>query len=186
VTEYTLGATLSYSYRAVDQAVKEQTDRIETLISGREGKENVYALRNEMEQNLMDYVGIFRNGPDLQQAVDNLREIYRRSLKIGLQSGGSGPSPELAQALRLPGMIRLALCISYGALMRTESRGSHAREDYPKRDDVNWLKRTLAYWPAGADLPQLKYEPVTITELPPGDRGYGESSTPVEGCGTNG
>ena len=186
VTEYTLGATLSYSYQQVDQAVKEQESRIKALIHGSSGKENVYALRNEMEQNLMDYVGIFRNGPDLQQAVDNLREVYHRSLNIGLSSGGAGPSPELAQALRLPGMIRLALCISYGALTRTESRGSHAREDYPKRDDANWLKRTLAYWPQGADLPELKYEPVTITELPPGDRGYGESSAQSEGGGKNG
>jgi len=186
VTEYTLGATLSYSYEQVDQAVKEQSNRIKALINGWNGKESVYELRNEMEKNLMDYVGIFRNGPDLQQAVDNLREIYHRSLNIGLKSGGEGPSPELAQALRLPGMIRLALCISYGALMRTESRGSHAREDYPKRDDANWLKRTLAYWPEGADLPELKYEPVTITELPPGDRGYGESSAQSEGGGQNG
>lgn len=186
VTEYTLGATLEYSYAKVDAAVKEQENRIKALVHGWNGKENVYELRNEMEKNLMDYVGIFRNGPDLQKAVDNLREVYHRSLKIGLRSNGEGPNPELAQALRLPGMIRLALCISYGALMRTESRGSHAREDYPKRDDVNWLKRTLAYWPEGADLPKLEYEPVTITELPPGDRGYGESSAQSEGGGKNG
>jgi fumarate reductase flavoprotein subunit len=185
VAEYTLGATLSYNYELVDKAVKEQENRIKALVNGWNGKENVYELRKLMEQNLMDYVGIFRNGKDLQKAVDNLRELYHRSLKIGLRSNGEGANPELAQALRLPGMIKLALCISYGALMRTESRGSHAREDYPKRDDVNWLKRTLAYWPEGADLPELKYEPVKITELPPGDRGYGESSAESQG-GKNG
>jgi fumarate reductase flavoprotein subunit len=185
VAEYTLGATLSYNYELVDKAVKEQENRIKAMVNGWNGKENVYELRKLMEQNLMDYVGIFRNGKDLQKAVDNLRELYHRSLKIGLRSNGEGANPELAQALRLPGMIKLALCISYGALMRTESRGSHAREDYPKRDDVNWLKRTLAYWPEGADLPELKYEPVKITELPPGDRGYGESSAESQG-GKNG
>lgn len=181
VAEYTKDATLSYNYKLVDDAVKEQENRIKALVHGWNGKENVYEVRNEMEKNLMDYVGIFRNGKDLQKAVDNLREVYHRSLKIGLKSNGEGPNPELAQALRMPGMVRLALCISYGALMRTESRGSHAREDYPKRDDVNWLKRTLAYWPDGADLPELKYEPVKITELPPGDRGYGESSAQSKG-----
>jgi fumarate reductase flavoprotein subunit len=72
-------------------------------------------------------------------------------------------------------MIRLAITIAYGALQRTESRGSHYREDYPSRDDENWLKRTLATWPCGADLPRLTYEPVRITELPPGERGYGET-----------
>ena len=77
-------------------------------------------------------------------------------------------------------MLRLALCISQGALNRTESRGSHYREDYPKRDDANWLKRTLAYWPPGRRACRnLKYEPVKITELPPGARGYGEM--PIEG-----
>ncbi|TYO93891.1 fumarate reductase flavoprotein subunit [Desulfallas thermosapovorans] len=181
VAEYTKDATISYNYKLVDDAVKEQENRIKALVHGWNGKENVYEVRNAMEKNLMDYVGIFRNGKDLQKAVDNLREVYHRSLKIGLRSNGEGPNPELAQALRMPGMVRLALCIAYGALMRTESRGSHAREDYPKRDDVNWLKRTLAYWPDGADLPELKYEPVKITELPPGDRGYGESSAQSKG-----
>jgi fumarate reductase flavoprotein subunit len=73
-------------------------------------------------------------------------------------------------------MLRLALCITFGARQRTESRGSHFREDYPFRDDVGWLKRTLAYWPEDGELPRLEYEDVTITELPPGDRGYGEAS----------
>ncbi|HBV99494.1 MAG: fumarate reductase [Peptococcaceae bacterium BICA1-7] len=177
MAEYTLGAAeLNYQYNNVQGFAKEQQERINNLIAGKQGKENVYALRKEMEQTLMDYVGIFRNGPDLQKAVDNLKEIYHRSLKIGLQSSGKGANPELSTCLRMPGMLRLALCISYGALTRTESRGSHAREDFPKRDDANWLKRTLAYWKEGSDLPDLQYEPVKITELPPGDRGYGESS----------
>ncbi|MFZ5649408.1 MAG: fumarate reductase flavoprotein subunit [Bacillota bacterium] len=176
VAEYTNGADLSYNYRLVQEFVTKQRERIQNLISGRDGRENVYDIRKEMEQALLNYVGIFRNGPDLQKAVSQLQELYKRSQKIGLKSGGKGANPELSAALRMPGMIRLALCISYGALMRTESRGSHAREDYPKRDDANWLKRTLAYWKEGAELPELKYEPVKITELPPGDRGYGESS----------
>ncbi|MFZ5643340.1 MAG: fumarate reductase flavoprotein subunit [Bacillota bacterium] len=176
VAEYTLGAELNYTYGLVQGFVKKQEERIKNLISGNQGKDNVYSVRKDMEQTLMDYVGIFRNGPDLQTAVDKLKELYHRSLKIGLSSSGKGANPELSAALRMPGMLRLALCISYGALTRTESRGSHAREDFPKRDDVNWLKRTLAYWKEGSDLPELRYEPVKITELPPGDRGYGESS----------
>lgn len=181
IAEYTLGASLDYNYSDVMGFVKKQEERINSLITGKQGKENAYAIRREMEQTLMDYVGIFRNGPDLQKAVDKLQELYKRSLKIGLRSDGKWANPELALALRVPGILKLALCISYGALTRTESRGSHAREDYPKRDDVNWLKRTLAYWPEGNELPDLKYEPVTITELPPGDRGYGESSASSAG-----
>ncbi len=181
VAEYTLGASLDYSYSLVQGFARKQQELIDNLVSGRLGSENVYAIRREMEQTLMDYVGIFRNGPDLQKAVSKLQELHGRAQKIGLRSGGKWANPELTAALRMPGMIRLALCISYGALTRTESRGSHAREDYPKRDDVNWLKRTLAYWKEGADLPELRYEPVKITELPPGDRGYGESSASSAG-----
>lgn len=176
VAEYTLGASLDYTSGLVRDHVKQQEERINALVTGKNGNEDVFKIRHEMEDTLMENVGIFRTGAGLQKAVDRLQELHARAQKIGLHSSAPGANPELTAALRLPGMIRLALCISYGALQRTESRGSHAREDFPKRDDANWLKRTLAYWPAGADLPQLKYEPVTITELPPGDRGYGESS----------
>ena len=95
---------------------------------------------------------------------------------MGLRGGTSPTSPEITAALRLPGMLRLAQTIAYGALQRTESRGSHFREDFPKRDDAQWLKRTVAFWDAGKAHPRLTYEPVTITELPPGDRGYGEAT----------
>ena len=177
IVEYVHGAVQEYSCTEVRQHVKCCEQRITDLTTGKLGHENPYELRDLMEQTLMDYVGIFRNGSDLTKAVHNLQELYQRSLKIGLRSDGFGANPELGFALRLPGMMRLALCIAYGALMRTESRGSHFREDYPKRDDKNWLTRTLAYWREGTDLPELKYEPVKITELPPGDRGYGEASS---------
>ncbi len=177
-TEYALGTTLNYNYQMIEDNFAKQKDRIKNLINGKNGKEDVYKLRVRMGEILWDKVGIFRNGKDLQEAVNELRELYKRSQNIKLKSGGLGASPELGQALRLPAMIRLAICIAYGAVTRTESRGAHYREDYPKRDDANWLKRTLAYWPdLNADLPELKYEDPVITELPPGERGYGESAT---------
>ena len=73
-------------------------------------------------------------------------------------------------------MLKLALCVAYGALQRTESRGAHFREDYPRRDDAQWLTRTLAYWRDPEQrVPTLEYEPVNVRqmELPPGWRGYG-------------
>jgi fumarate reductase flavoprotein subunit len=83
-------------------------------------------------------------------------------------------------------MLRLAITIATGAQQRTESRGSHYREDYPERDDANWLKRTLATWPQGVEGPALTYEPVRITEMPPGERGYGESRVAKERMVTHG
>jgi fumarate reductase flavoprotein subunit len=176
IVKYTLGATQDFNYKLVEDFVKKEEERIKNLISGKNGKEDVFEIRNAMQQTMMDHVHIFRTGPSLEQGVAKLQELYKRSLKIGLRSSGQGANPELAQALRMPGMVRTALCVAYGALTRTESRGSHFREDYPKRDDANWLNRTLAYWKEGADLPTLDYEPVACPYMPPGDRGYGEAS----------
>jgi fumarate reductase flavoprotein subunit len=150
-------------------------DRIRGLASG--GLEYVYDLYTQIGEILASKVFVFRNGDQLTEAVEELRELYSRAQRLGLRSVGQGATPELATALRLPGMVRLALTIAYGAQQRTESRGSHYREGFPKRDDANWLKRTLATWKPGADLPTLSYEPVEITEIPPGERGYGEAQT---------
>jgi fumarate reductase flavoprotein subunit len=176
VAEYIEGLQVSYPMHVVRDAVIQQEDRIKRLCAGSDGKENCFAILAAAAKVLEEKAHIFRNGKDLDQAVEELREIYARSQKIGLTSNGSGMSPELTQALRAPGMVRLALSVAYGAAQRTESRGSHYREDYPKRDDGKWLNRTLAYWPEGKDLPRLEYEPVVITESPPGERGYGESA----------
>lgn len=181
VAKYTLGQTRNFNMKLVDGFVKKEEERIKNLISGKNGRENVYEIRDAMGTAMMDHVHIFRTGKSLEQGVAKLQELYKRSLKIGLRSSGQGANPELAQAIRMPGMVRTALCVAYGALTRTESRGSHFREDYPKRDDVNWLKRTLAYWKEGADLPTLEYEPVACPILPPGDRGYGEASAGPKG-----
>jgi len=79
-------------------------------------------------------------------------------------------------AYRVQRMLKLALCVAYGALQRHESRGAHFRNDYPRRDDAAWLKRTLATWQDEAGtLPNLAYESLDIKkmELAPGWRGYG-------------
>jgi len=147
--------------------------RIRRLALGE--REYVHDLRKRMSEILTEKVGIFRSQKDLDSAVEELKELYARSKRLGLRSSNGGANPELASALRLPGMLRLAITIATGAQQRTESRGSHYREDYPERDDANWLKRTLATWPQGVEGPALTYEPVRITEMPPGERGYGES-----------
>jgi len=175
VAEYIQETELTFSPGLVADSVQAQEKRIADLLAST-GKENVYELRAKMEETLLNLVGIFRKGDDLEEAVKVLKDLYTRSHNLRLRSNGLGPNPEVAAALRLPGMLRLSLCIAYGALTRTESRGSHYREDYPARDDANWLKRTLAYWRPGAEMPELQYEPVKITELPPGDRGYGEAT----------
>jgi len=167
------GSDFSFPDAPVRSAKAQVEQRLPALTTY--GLEYVYHLRQQMSEILMEKVGVFRNGRELVTAVEELQELQDRAKRLGLRSTGRGPNPELSAALRLPGMIRLAITIAYGALQRTESRGSHYREDYPARDDALWLRRTLATWPAEADLPRLSYEPVKITESPPGERGYGET-----------
>lgn len=174
IVEFLRGYETVFSTSLALDTVKRQQERIERIISCKDGKENVFEVRNAMQDELMDRVGIFRNGNDLKTAVDNLQKIHDRAQKVGLRSSGVGANPELALAIKIRGMVRLALCVAYGALTRTESRGCHAREDYLERNDRDWLKRTLATWRDGDNLPHLDYEPVSKSfDLPPGDRGYG-------------
>ncbi len=174
IVQYLQGAETTYSTAIVNAEVRRQQQRISDLIAGRLGTENVYKVRSEMQEALMTGCFVFRNEKDLQTCIATLQDIHERSGKIGLVSSGLGANHEVAAALKLQGQVRLALGIATAALARKESRGSHNREDYPARDDKNWLNRTLAYWPEGADLPVLKYEDATpYFEIPPGDRGYG-------------
>ena len=92
-------------------------------------------------------------------------------------------NPELEEAYRVPKMLKLALCVAKGARERTESRGAHYREDYLKRDDENWLNRTLTVWSNPDDIePTISYEEIDIKtmEMPPAFRGYGAKGMTIE------
>jgi len=144
-------------------------------ITNRLGGEDASVLKARMQEIMSEKVGIFRTGRDLAQAVDELQELLVKSRSIGLRSNPRGANPELVTAYRTQKMLKLALCVAHGALMRTESRGAHYREDYPTRNDAKWLSRTLASWSGDATLPTLRYEALDVKkmELPPGWRGYG-------------
>ncbi len=178
VVEYLQGTDSIFHTVHAKDAVKQVQERISAIANARNGKENCYELRSILHQTMMENVGIFRNGKDLQSGVDTLQELLARSENIGLQGHNKGFTPELSLALRMRGMIKLGICTAYGALMRTESRGAHAREDYPERNDEKWLNRTLATWKEGDSLPTLSYEEATPWyEIPPGERGYGGGKT---------
>jgi fumarate reductase flavoprotein subunit len=157
-----------------DFVTREQA-KLDGILLG-SGTEDASAIRAQMQEIMTSKVGIFRTGKELEQAVDELQKLLVRSRRIGLRSRAPGVNPELVTAYRVRPMLKLALCVAYGALTRTESRGAHFREDFPRRDDAAWLKRTLATWKNEADtLPTLGYEPLDVRrmELPPGWRGYG-------------
>ena len=138
------------------------------------GSENAYEIRTRMQEIMTTKIGIFRKGADMESAVAELEELYKRSFKVSVKDV-VGPNPELIYAYRTQKMLRVALSVAYGALNRKESRGAHYREDFPVRNDIEWLNRTIATWKEGDTLPTLNYEKLDISkmELPPGFRGYG-------------
>jgi fumarate reductase flavoprotein subunit len=166
---------LTVSTALARDAVSAQALQLRQLAQG-DGSENAVHLVKAMQETMTAQVGIFRDGNSLDEAVATLRSLQQRARHIHLGSTAAGPNPELVAAYRLPRMLKLALCVACGAQQRTESRGAHYRADFPRRDDRQWLKRTLASWPDPTDeLPTLAYEPLDIMgmELPPGWRGYG-------------
>ncbi|MGB3961033.1 MAG: fumarate reductase flavoprotein subunit, partial [Sulfurimonas sp.] len=164
----------------IENAIKEEKAKLEALLTKKNG-EDAYVLRRRMEAIMMEKVGIFRNGKDLQEAVDELESLYKRSKNIEVfRSKSRAANPALVNAYRTQKMLKVALSVAYGALLRQESRGAHSREDFPQRDDANWLKRTITSWPdAEQTLPSVSYEeiPIESMELPPGFRGYGKDLT---------
>ena len=147
------------------------------------GNEDIFRIKNRM-QNLMDEkVGIFRDGVNLKAAVEELEELLAKTKHITVKSKERAGNPELEEGYRVPRMLKIALCVAKGALQRTESRGDHYREDFLKRDDANWLNRTLTSWPdENQTLPTITYEPLDIMtmELPPAFRGYGAKGMIIE------
>lgn len=164
----------------VEYFLKRERDKLEALLNNTNG-EDAYKLRRRMEEIMMEKVGIFRNGKDLKEAVDELQELLVRSRNIEVfRSKSRAANPALVNAYRTQKMIKIALCVAYGALLREESRGAHSREDFPERNDKEWLKRTITSWSdENATLPNVTYEPIDVSEmeLPPGFRGYGKDMT---------
>ncbi len=167
--------TLNISTTLIEQFGHRQFKRLERLANGG-GRESAFELTRLMQEIMTSKVGIFRHADGLQEAVSRLCALRQRSRSIGLRVSAPGANPELVAAYRLQGMLKLALCVTYGALQRTESRGAHFRADYPQRNDRDWMRRTLATWGQDEDdLPTLAYEQLDIMamEMPPGWRGYG-------------
>jgi len=159
----------------IHEFLQREQAKLDALIAGN-GVEEANTLRVRMQEIMTDKVGIFRTGDDLASAVDELQALLLRSRNIGLRYRAQGANPELVSAYRVQKMLKVAICVAHGALTRNESRGAHFRHDCPRRNDAEWLKRTLATWRSEGDtLPTLAWEPLDVMqmELPPGWRGYG-------------
>jgi len=135
-----------------------------------DGKENGYTLRKELTKVMDSHVGVFRTDAELATALGKVKELKQRVADVRVDDRGRIYNTDLLTALETESLLDLAEVVVAGALVRKESRGAHARRDFPQRDDTNWLKHTLAYYtPAG---PRLDYIPVAITLWKPEERKY--------------
>mgnify|MGYP001426171292 CR=1 FL=1 len=128
------------------------------------------AVRLEMGRIMDRNVSVFRTEAGIQEAWATIRELRAVYPEVGVQDKGKVYNTDLFSALELGYMLDLAEVICAAAQYRKESRGAHFRTDYPERDDVNWLKHTLAYDSEGG--PRMETLPVTITQWQPTARSY--------------
>jgi fumarate reductase flavoprotein subunit len=134
------------------------------------GKETIATIREEMNKAMEQGAGIYRNEEEMRKTCNTLRQLRERFPNITIQDRGDVFNTQLIAALELDFMLDVAEAVAHSALNRKESRGSHTRTDFPKRDDENFLKHSLAYrTPHGL---RIEYRPVTITRWQPEERKY--------------
>lgn len=166
--DYTLSASLE-SVNEAGELVKARK-RLEALLYTPE-TESANDIRDELKETMSNHVGVYRGGEGLLLAKAALKSLRERFKSVRVTDKGKLFNTELVEALELSNMLEYSEIIVEGALARKESRGSHARTDFPKRDDANWLKHTLASKNADGSI-SLGYKPVVITKFQPEERKY--------------
>ena len=155
------------------QAVDEQERISKKFLTKTDGTERVNTIRTEMQTAMEAGAGIFRTESKLQTAIDKLAELRERFDKnVYIDDRNNCFNTDLTAALELDHMLDCAQALTHSAIARTESRGSHQREDYTERNDEKFLKHSVAFRNEDG-TPRIEYKDVTITSLPPAERKYG-------------
>ena len=159
---------------AVTDAVLARFDRLRHA----DGSEPTAAIRDRMQRTMQQHAAVFRSDATLREGVEKMRQIGASFADVHVTDRSLIWNTDLVETLELENLLAQAQAIIHGALNRTESRGGHARDDYPERDDANWLKHTLA-WVDENGAVRFDYRPVhlfTLTDdcevIPPKKRVY--------------
>jgi succinate dehydrogenase / fumarate reductase, flavoprotein subunit len=139
-------------------------------IQSAQGSEKLLDIARDMKTSMFEQVGVFRTQEGMETALAKVRELQERLKHVPISDRGKIFNTELINIWELDNLLLLAELTTLSALARTESRGGHAREDYPKRDDANWLKHSLI-WKRGDEV-TLAYKPVVMTRYQPKERVY--------------
>lgn len=153
------------------ELVVEQVERLRTST----GTERVATLRKELQETMDANVMVFRTEQTIKTAVEKIAELRERYRNVSIQDKGKRFNTDLLEAIELGNLLDLAEVMAVSALARKESRGGHYREDYPNRDDVNFMRHTMAYREVGddgAESIRLDYKPVVQTRYQPMERKY--------------
>jgi len=146
-------------------------DQVEHLLSKTSGPtEKVGAIRATLQREMFDKAGVVRSGESLGQMMAILDDLKDRYQRVAIDDHTRTFNTDLLEALELGYLLDVSECITAGALQRTESRGAHYREDYPNRDDANWLGHTMV-WKTSGGL-RFDKKPVSITRFEPKERKY--------------
>ena len=156
----------------VDAMLWDEARRVEaSYLEKKGGEERIGVIREEMQHDMDGGAGVFRTKEGLEQLVEKLGGLRERFEKIKIEDTSRSFNTELVSALELDFMLDCAQAIAVSALAREESRGAHARRDFPERDDKRFLKHTLAYWREDAK-PRLEYVDVHLGNFKPQARSY--------------
>ncbi|MBF0273672.1 MAG: succinate dehydrogenase flavoprotein subunit [Nitrospinae bacterium] len=149
----------------------ERTNKLTKELREMNGKESINVVRNEMKNSMTNDCGVYRNPEKMGRCLNKIKDLQKRFKDCSLGDKGSLFNTDFFEAIELKNMLDFSEIILVGAIERKESRGGHARTDYEKRDDVNWLKHTLATKSADGEI-KLDYKPVSITKHQPEERKY--------------
>ena len=155
----------------VDALLRDETRRVQAAyLDKKDGDERIGEIREDMQRSMDEGAGVYRTREGLFELTKRLDSFRERFEKIKIHDSSRVFNTELTAALELDFMLDVAVTVAHSALAREESRGAHARRDFPDRHDEKYLKHTLAHATDGA--PRLEYRDVRITNFQPQARSY--------------
>jgi succinate dehydrogenase / fumarate reductase flavoprotein subunit len=157
------------SESVLNDCLQQVTDRMAALVGRPDGIPH-YRIRNELQSLMAEQVGIFRSEPVLAAALERIEQLKQQYQTVACRTRPGTYSYEIVELLELESQLLLGEVVTRGALARQESRGSHARIDFPQRDDQQWLKHTIARL-ANGEI-RLSYTDVDVTHYEPAERKF--------------
>jgi len=154
---------------------KKGVERVERWLSQSGKISNISELRARMQSIMQEHFSVYRDEQVMQEGVDKLEALVQELSEVSIMDGNRIFNTELIEAMELENLLAMSRAAAAGALARPETRGAHARDDYPERDDKDWLKHTLASIKDGKvslDYKPVRMQPMTVESFPPKKRVY--------------